>query len=89
MGNGPFGGDTLWVFGASEGHFSVVSPLLALISDFSGFWCFLSLFALILRVVRLVLRFPILPGFFAPRRFVVFLVSTGLAAPKTCSTLCF
>ena len=49
---------------------------------------FLSLFALLLRAVRPDRRFTALGDFFAPWRFVVFLVSTGLAAWKTCSTLC-
>ena len=50
---------------------------------------FLSLFASLLRAVRLDLRFPLLGALFAPWRFVIFLVSAGLAARKTRSTLCF
>ena len=50
---------------------------------------FFSVFALVLRAVRLDRRFPVLGASFAPGRFVVFLISTGLAAQNTCSTLCF
>ena len=69
--------------------FLVLAPCQRRFHTFLVCDVFLSLFALILRAVRLVLRFPILPGLFAPGWFVVFLVSTGLAARKTCSTLCF
>ena len=43
-GNWPFGGDTLWVFGASEGPFSASSPLLASKTHFSSLWCFFLCF---------------------------------------------
>ena len=69
--------------------FLVLPPCQRRFDTFQVCDVFLSLFALLPRAVRLVLRFPILPGFFGPRRFVVFLVSTCLAARKMRSTLCF
>ena len=69
--------------------FLVLPPCQRRFDTFQICDVFLSLFALLLRAVRLDRRFPVLGAFVAPGRFVVFLISTGLAAQKTCSTLCF
>ena len=79
-----FGAEVLW-----RVLFLVLPPCQRRFDTFQVCDAFLSLFALLLRAVRLDLRFPVLGAFFAPWRFVVFLVSTGLAARKTRSTLCF
>ena len=69
--------------------FLVLPPCQRRFDTFQVCDTFLSLFALLLRAVRLDRRFPLLGAFFAPWRFVVFLVSIGLATQKILSTLCF
>ena len=69
-------------------HFVVRPHCQRRFDTFLVYGFFLFLFALLLRAIRLDRRFPVLGDFFAPWWFVVFLVSTGLAARKTCSTLC-